>query len=162
MPVIVLALGFEPYSGMWEGWLKRGGRWGWNLFDCTALLWCSKRQSRTSRIKIFSRLDTFCNFHFTFDDWRSKVVLKALVTRAISTHNITIKRYYDNLIIFSHRFLLAKVSSFEKSSARYIEFFKSLPWLALKSVAKNYQIIVISFYRNIVILGVEIARVTRA
>ena len=42
------------------------------------------------------------------------------------------------------------------------DFRKSLPWLALKPLAKNYQIIVISFYRNIAILGVEIARVTRA
>ena len=42
------------------------------------------------------------------------------------------------------------------------DFLKSLAWLALKPVAKNYQIIVISFYLNIIILGVEIARVTRA
>ena len=42
------------------------------------------------------------------------------------------------------------------------DFRKSLPWLALKPVAKYYQIIVISFYRNIAILGVKIARVTRA
>ena len=42
------------------------------------------------------------------------------------------------------------------------DFFKSLPLLALNSAAKNYQIIVISFFLNIVILGVEIAHMTRA
>ena len=42
------------------------------------------------------------------------------------------------------------------------DFRKSLPWLALKPVAKYYQIIVISFNRNIAILVVKIARVTRA
>ena len=41
-----------------------------------------------------------------------------------------------------------------------MDFFKSLPCLTSKLVAKNYQIIVISFYRNIVVLGVKIARVT--
>jgi hypothetical protein len=43
-----------------------------------------------------------------------------------------------------------------------LDFLKSLPWLALKPLAKNYQIIVIPFYLNIIILGVKIARVTRA
>jgi hypothetical protein len=36
---------------------------------------------------------------------------KALVTGVILTPNIRIKRYYDNLKILSHRFLLARVSS---------------------------------------------------
>ena len=43
------------------------------------------------------------------------------------------------------------------------DFLKSLPWLALKTCSKklsNYQLR--SFHRNIVILGVKIARVTRA
>jgi hypothetical protein len=36
---------------------------------------------------------------------------KTLVKREILTRNITIKRHYDNSMIFSHRFLLTKVSS---------------------------------------------------
>jgi hypothetical protein len=52
-----------------------------------------------------------------------KSVSKGLVTLVILTPNITIKRYYDNLIIFRHRFLLAKVSS----------WCKRLPWLARKN-----------------------------
>jgi hypothetical protein len=36
---------------------------------------------------------------------------KALFTRDILTHNISIKRYCDKKIFLSHGFLLAKVSS---------------------------------------------------
>ena len=66
------------------------------------------------------------------------------------------------MTIFSHRFIFVKVSSLKKVVQGSSDFLKSLPWLALKPVAKNYQINVISFYpTNIVILGVEIARLTR-
>ena len=37
--------------------------------------------------------------------------VSSFVTLDIFTHNIAIKRYFDEKIILSHRFLLAKVSS---------------------------------------------------
>ncbi len=73
-------------------------------------------------------------------------------------YDTTIKRYYDNLIIFSHWFLWRnKVSSLKK---HYISCIAIFLWVYLdlyKSVDKNYQIIVIFF---ISILGVKITRVT--
>jgi len=58
---------------------------------------------------------------------------KALFTRDILAHFIAIKRYCDKKIILSHRFLLAKVSSF-----------LSLPWLGVETYgSKNIFIAIL-------------------
>ncbi len=52
--------------------------------------------------------------NFTF------VLLLALVTRTILTPNITIKRFYNNLIIFCHKFLWPTKVSSRKCNTRCI------------------------------------------
>ena len=52
---------------------------------------------------------------------------KALVTLDIFAHNITIKRYYDNWTFFSHRFLIAKVSSKHKVCLVFLRAYLGWP-----------------------------------
>ncbi len=55
-----------------------------------------------------------------FEASNNKQIVKGLYTLDIFAHNIAIKRYCNKKIIFSHRFLLAKVSS--ELKVRYILF----------------------------------------
>jgi hypothetical protein len=72
---------------------------------------------------------------------------KALATHDIFTHNILMKRDHNNFFfIFSHRFLLANVSSPKNAMQGMFCSFKSLPWLVNETVAQNCQIFRISSY----------------
>ena len=66
--------------------------------------------------------------------------VQALVTRT-QYLDITTNEYYDNLTFFVPWASIGKPGT--------LHLHKSLPWLAQRPVDKNYQIIVISFYRNI-------------
>jgi hypothetical protein len=78
----------------------------------------------------------FCNAGVNPGVNHTKLFLrKALVIQVIPTLNIRIKRYYNILIILCHTFLLAKVSSWNESIPRYVMISKTLPCLAIDTVA---------------------------